>query len=387
MVAVCAEDTAAAISRVGGFVFDGDQQYRDVFCGGNCDETARATAEKLGWLEELDKVIAVESARFRSEPAATAATTATTVVPVPGPDATAAPPALAGAAAPALRVTSGGVGVGEDYTNEEVADAKDVGAEFISVGHASGLWQGVLSTDGCDDADDFEILLSLMCSRVAQGPVSAFGCRATTNDGDGVGPTYTALHGTFDVNSSKVQLSSCDGQVVFTGYLELCAASNPTLSGGNWRDDASGASGTFTCTLASSSAENAAGLWLGEAAPDVALAHEVPLNPIKWCLVHRSNPAPGQPAMYGVGFFDDAGDVPGNPVLFYTLQGSCESGDEFLKVYEPPVPAILTVAYTDVKRAADGPADGGIALVGAWSNSLEGTTGTFVASLANSATL
>jgi hypothetical protein len=55
------------------------------------------------------------------------------------------------------------------------------------------------------------------------------------------------------------------------------------------------------------------GLWLGEAKPDAALESEVPANPITWSLVLL--PGSGvELSAFGGGYFDDCGDVPGQPV-------------------------------------------------------------------------
>ena len=54
------------------------------------------------------------------------------------------------------------------------------------------------------------------------------------------------------------------------------------------------------------------GRWVGEAAPDPALAGEVPVNPINWALVLV--PEGGANSAFGGGYFDDSADVPGEPV-------------------------------------------------------------------------
>eukprot|EP00854_Cymbomonas_tetramitiformis_P027534 gene27534-33966_t len=57
------------------------------------------------------------------------------------------------------------------------------------------------------------------------------------------------------------------------------------------------------------------GLWIGEAIPDEEFQHCVPTNPIKWSLT--LSPSQGEVSAFGAGYFDDAADVPGQPVLFY----------------------------------------------------------------------
>jgi len=68
------------------------------------------------------------------------------------------------------------------------------------------------------------------------------------------------------------------------------------------------------------------GVWVGTAEPDVSLVSFcVPANPIRAALSMLTVPAeqPGGPpatVIFGAGFFDDAADVPGHPVLFYAMQ-------------------------------------------------------------------
>ena len=55
------------------------------------------------------------------------------------------------------------------------------------------------------------------------------------------------------------------------------------------------------------------GLWIGEAVPNPSWASEVPVNPIKWSLALV--PEAGlEISAFGGGYFDDSGDVPGQPV-------------------------------------------------------------------------
>eukprot|EP00035_Acanthoeca_spectabilis_P006808 m.129479 g.129479 ORF g.129479 m.129479 type:complete len:649 (+) comp13676_c0_seq1:70-2016(+) len=349
-----------------GFVFEGDNQYRDVFCEGNCDDTAKAAAEKLGWLGDLEALIAADAAKFRPADGKDG-----------GADAAAAPAAVsAPASAPGPPLKTAEAGDASTEGNELAAAATAVEAVMAS-GHMSGVWRGEVVTDGAEDiAEPLEWTLSLMGPKVAQGVITAFGCRYTAGS-DGGPPTYTALHGKVDFLKGEVSLSSCDGTVVFTADLVLGAAS-PSLKG-RWRDTTARKEGDFVCSLNPRTPGVQAGLWVGEAAPIEALKHEVPLNPVKWCLTHSSDPVDGRPSIYGVGFFDDAGDFPGQPVLFYTLRGDPAVPSSFLKVYEPPVPAVLNVGYTEVALSEG--EQGQPMLSGKWENALEGTSGTFTAAL------
>jgi hypothetical protein len=44
----------------------------------------------------------------------------------------------------------------------------------------------------------------------------------------------------------------------------------------------------------------------------------IQVNPIKWALSLLSEPQ-GAVSAFGGGFFDDAGDLPGQPVLYFTI--------------------------------------------------------------------
>ncbi len=68
----------------------------------------------------------------------------------------------------------------------------------------------------------------------------------------------------------------------------------------------------------SMSVRHISGLWRGEAAPAPALADSVPANPILWSLTLLH---PAAVSCFGCGYFDDAGDVPGEAILFYMLRG------------------------------------------------------------------
>eukprot|EP00306_Pavlova_sp_CCMP459_P021313 CAMPEP_0185554680 /NCGR_PEP_ID=MMETSP1381-20130426/42044_1 /TAXON_ID=298111 /ORGANISM="Pavlova sp., Strain CCMP459" /LENGTH=165 /DNA_ID=CAMNT_0028167915 /DNA_START=14 /DNA_END=512 /DNA_ORIENTATION=- len=143
------------------------------------------------------------------------------------------------------------------------------------------------------------------------------------------------------------------------------------------------------------------GLWLGSAVPAEAFAQEVAVNPIQWSasLLAPSPPehsgagsstaAPlptaSTPSFFGAGFFDDAGDIPGSPVLFYTLRGIWNpetNAVDFEKRYDASkVSEDLVVQYSG-KLSPSG-VDGQPVISGTWVNKLEGVYGTFDAGLRN----
>lgn len=73
-----------------------------------------------------------------------------------------------------------------------------------------------------------------------------------------------------------------------------------------------------TAAAGAAGPRHVSGLWLGEAVPAEEFA-DVPRNPIAWSLTLLQ---PAAVTAFGCGYFDDAADVPGQPVLFYLLRGS-----------------------------------------------------------------
>ena len=110
----------------------------------------------------------------------------------------------------------------------------------------------------------------------------------------------------------------------FTG--ELSVAPSPTLRG-TWRDGDGG--GGFALVLEDESPEHVGGVFVGESAPAPELAEFFfPTNPIFWVV----SVARGR--VWGAGFFVDAGDVAGSPVLLFTLSGEGAPGAlRFEKAY------------------------------------------------------
>ena len=103
---------------------------------------------------------------------------------------------------------------------------------------------------------------------------------------------------------------------------------------------------------AEATATHLSGLWLGEAVPSEDLKEEfIPNNPITWSLTLLQAKAGGSggPSAFGGGFFDDCGDVPGSPVLLYTLSGSWEPQTGAVKLTKKycshAVPEELAVSY------------------------------------------
>jgi len=133
------------------------------------------------------------------------------------------------------------------------------------------------------------------------------------------------------------------------------------------------------------------GLWLGEAAPHPSLLDAVPTNPIKWTLTLLAPEPDLALSAFGAGFFDDAADVPGEPVLLFTLSGKVDApgkGGEASVSRVPVDGGIVTLVkrythpdlvYSVINYAGrlSREADGAFALRGTWRNEAENTHGSF----------
>ena len=88
-------------------------------------------------------------------------------------------------------------------------------------------------------------------------------------------------------------------------------------------------------------------------------------------------------SVFGSGFFDDSGDVPGQPVLFYSLRGHFNRENRSLeieKIYDQThISKDLNVIYEGFLKLDT--EDGQPIVFGKWVNNGEETSGTFAARL------
>jgi hypothetical protein len=130
-----------------------------------------------------------------------------------------------------------------------------------------------------------------------------------------------------------------------------------------------------------------AGMWIGESwpAPELlAIDPSVPTNPIRWSLALDPAATAPTPSAFGAGTFDDSGDIPGEPVIWFTLRGTFDAltrAVKLRKVYERPVPE-SEVKYEGRLHALNGAPE----ITGVWRNSTSGTNGTFSCTLQESGT-
>jgi len=84
--------------------------------------------------------------------------------------------------------------------------------------------------------------------------------------------------------------------------------------------------GFFACT-----ADGEGGLWLGQLPPHESLADFcLPTNPLRWVLAFTKSPSRDSSGdqsatVAGAGCFSDSGDVPGQPILCFTLSGRVDA--------------------------------------------------------------
>src|SRR5690606_38231243 len=90
--------------------------------------------------------------------------------------------------------------------------------------------------------------------------------------------------------------------------------------------------GTLKLCSAPRSSTQISGYWTGMAEPDESLTDfMIPVNPIDWSFSIFGT------EVFGCGFVTESGDVPGHPILFYTLEGKFNPETkelEMSKVYE-----------------------------------------------------
>eukprot|EP00727_Mastigamoeba_balamuthi_P010143 m51a1_g5751 hypothetical protein (1631) ;mRNA; r:1185475-1190493 len=249
---------------------------------------------------------------------------------------------------------------------------------------AHGVWHARL----LDAAGATELGSSLwvLCLTSSPSPPSAFGA-SSTPPGDATSPaaatSVRVLHGRWSpppANVLALAESVCPGDAAGLAPLRTFAASLALASDGaslvlrgTWA--AGGAGGVLVAALEADEGLRA-GLWVGQSDPAPELAALlVPSNPIRWALA-----APASCPAFGAGFFDDAADVPGKPVLFFTLQGGpgAAAQSEFNSQF------LVTKKYEAAARAGDVAYAcelDGRRLSGRWDNASAGTWGSFECSL------
>ena len=197
--------------------------------------------------------------------------------------------------------------------------------------HLSGHFRGT-ATDGTT--------LNWVLSLRTQGAITAFGCGYTLHpEAGGRVCQYQTLRGVASLADGTLALVSKPtraddkntSEYLFDGVITVTAGDDtatPSISG-TWKKKGSADiglpenAGSFTVKQVPPTSQHNSGLWLGEAVPLDAFAHDTARNPITWALSSRPPEGledPAAPGVFGCGFFDDAGDIPGMPVLFYTLQ-------------------------------------------------------------------
>lgn len=220
----------------------------------------------------------------------------------------------------------------------------------------SGLW---LQSDCTDNLTDRRIAWSLVLSPHAP---SVYGAAIDLHDAGR--STLSILSGEFDATALTVH-------IVESSSIDVAA---PTVEWrGAVRDGAllvlrrvGDDSERLTMHLeARNPALHHSGAWTGAAAPHADLApFGLPTNPAFWSL----SILPSVRLVFGAGFFDDAGDVPGRPMLRFTLKGVVDANGvvRFRKVYEPLVTDAPIVEYEARLLVSDGGAE--CRIEGTWKN-------------------
>lgn len=205
------------------------------------------------------------------------------------------------------------------------------------VQHASGVWVG--QALGGQRARPTLWTLTL----IADAPTpSAYGA-SVERDG-----SLLLLHGEWSAAARSLRLAE-RGQGVSRVFVATLQEDAGVLSfQGTWRDAGTGEGGQFACCKEpdEAGAQYVSGLWLGQAAPDASLADFlIPTNPIRWSLALLTAAPGGVPSAFGAGFFDDSGDVPDRPLLFFTLRGQWSAETRRLTLVKEYEAAAETSGY------------------------------------------
>lgn len=120
-----------------------------------------------------------------------------------------------------------------------------------------------------------------------------------------------------------------------------------------------------------------AGLWLGETTPAPELQGSVPTNPIYWSLTLRHKTGPG-PSAFGGGYFEDCNDVPGSPVLLFTLSGDWDPVTGSIKLTKQYLSRQIAEQVVVVFEGILSLTDGLYVLNGTWTNVNKGSHGRFL---------
>lgn len=244
------------------------------------------------------------------------------------------------------------------------------------VQHASGVWVGQVL--GANRARPALWVLTL----IADAPTpSAYGASIAPDGG------ILFLHGDWNANSRSLRLieRSRSWHRVFVATLQ---ETEGVLSfQGTWLDSVTKETGPFACCKEPDNAGTyISGLWLGQAVPDASLADfMIPTNPVRWSLALLQKAPGGVPTVFGMGYFDDSGDIPNKPLLYFTLRGDWNPETrkvQFVKEYESAEETDgFEVKYEgslESERNVEGEAEV-LWLKGTWKNEKGGSFGHFSA--------
>jgi fatty acid CoA ligase FadD9 len=245
----------------------------------------------------------------------------------------------------------------------------------------SGLWVGQALETKENVPTGASRELRWVLSVTATAP-SAFGGEAVLGED---GPNgCRPLTGDWDRGANQLRLRRLGGpdETVYTGRLKFDPVDSSWSITGTWLAAAAGgrpgAAGHFAARREPKLPGQTSGLWLGQADPAAELAaFAIPTNPIRWALAVVGGCA------FGAGYFDDAGDVPGQPVLHFSLFGTLgEDGRlKITKEYEQAADQQgYRVEYAAALRFETEPDGRPRALLeGTWRNEAAGSHGRFQA--------
>lgn len=187
------------------------------------------------------------------------------------------------------------------------------------------------------------------------------------------------IHGIYDGTTRETSITEIINGIAtykYQGKLTIDKSNGATYLHGTWQSiiDSNRSGKVVMICETDTPSDFLSGMWIGEATPDEELADFfIPVNPIRWCAtVFRKNNNIWK--LFGSGYFNDAADIPNQPLLFFSLEGEGTLDD--MKIIKKYTTTDYIVEYRGkfIRTENDN-----YEFQGRWANTLAGSYGSFVA--------
>ena len=233
----------------------------------------------------------------------------------------------------------------------------------------TGIFVGLRTFNGTDKKDE-EINLTLCLTPTKQYP-SVFGAKLLNDSSSSI------IHGTYNDTSRQVSMKEFVNGILICSYeskLIIDKSNNKYYLHGKWKSSIdSNQFGDFSIVCEKDNPlEILSGIWIGQSDPAEELADFcLPINPIRWCLtMFRRQDADWK--LFGSGYFNDSADIPNEPLLFFSLNGSGNFNEmNLIKKYSK------TDYYVEYQGKFVRDSEQNLRFEGQWKNPLAGSYGNF----------